>query len=120
MNTGRKYQTLLVIITGLLVFWYLKKLEVLLYISLGIGLTGIFIPPFATALDWFWYKLAKVMGAVMSRVILAVFFFCILTPLALLKKVFGKKDGLQIKSGGTSTWKDRIHLFKPADIENPW
>jgi hypothetical protein len=120
MMVGRKYQTLLVIVTGLLVIWYIQKVETLLYVSLGIALAGLIIPPIATGIDWLWYKIAKVMGAVMSRVILTVFFFGILTPIALLKKLLSGKDPMQLKDPGTTTWKERNHLFTAKDIENPW
>lgn len=120
MKAGRKYQTLLVIVTGLLVLWYFKRSDVLLYSALGTGLAGVLVPPLATAIDWLWYKLARAMGAVMSRVILSLFFFLFLTPIAFLRKVFSKKDPMQLRKEYSSLWTSRNHAYTAKDLENPW
>lgn len=117
---GRKYETLLVITAGLLVLWYFKRNELLLFIAIGVSVGGLLISPLGTLIDWFWYKIAHVLGAVMSRVILGAFFFFILTPIALLRKIFTRKDVMKLRKEYDSLWVVRDHLYTAKDIENPW
>lgn len=120
MKTGRKYQTLLVIVAGLLVIGYLKRADAFLYTAIGVAVFGALISPFATAIDWIWYKLAAVLGRIMSFVILSVFFLLVLAPFAMLKRIFAGSDAMHERKPVASTWRDRNHTFTPKDIENPW
>ncbi|HTF03471.1 MAG TPA: hypothetical protein VK826_05570 [Bacteroidia bacterium] len=120
MKLARKYQTLLVIVAGLIVIWYFNRSEVLLFAAIIVGIAGALVPACATGIDWLWNKTGKVLGAVMSPVMLTVFFFCFLTPFALIRRIFGRSDAMLLKGPGTTTWKKREHLFVPKDISDPW
>jgi hypothetical protein len=52
---------------------------------------GAVFPPVLKPLQKIWMALALVMGAVMSRVIIALIFFLVVTPLALVLKLQGKR-----------------------------
>ncbi len=120
MKVDRKYQTLLVMVAGLLVIWYFKRSDIFLFTAIGLAIAGALISPFAAAIDWIWYNLAAILRRMMSFVILSVFFLLILAPLAILKRIFSRNDAMQLRQPLTSTWKERNHLFAPKDIENPW
>lgn len=60
---------------------------------------------------WMW--LGKKMGAVMSRVILAIFFFGILTSLALIRKIF-TKDPLEMQWHKESATYFRLKLIQKS------
>jgi len=69
-----------------------------------------------------WFGLAHLMGAVMSRVLLAVVFFGLVTPLGLLRRL-GGADAMRMKqwkSGNDSVFKIRDHTYGPEDIEHPY
>lgn len=90
-----------------------------LYISAGIGFIGVFIPPLAKWVNWLWYKIADVMGFVMSKVLLSIVFFIFLTPIAFLSRLF-HKDKMGLRAQKDSYWKTRSHTFSSEDLENPW
>ena len=71
---GKEQQTCLVIATGLLVFWYFTKNEWLIFAAIIIGAVGAFLPGIAKWVNWTWYKIAEVMGWVMSRILLTTIF----------------------------------------------
>ena len=55
-----------------------------------------------------WMKFAEVLSWVMTRVILTVFFFGILTPVGLVMKLFGKAPmDLKWKDGRETYWFDK-------------
>jgi len=117
---GNYRETCLVIMSGLIVFWFVYEIKILLNIALAIGLIGAFIPFLAKWINWAWYKLADVLGFVMSRVMLSIVFFIFLFPIALLAKAFSKKDSLQLKKRDGSYWTEREHEYEKKDLEQVW
>jgi hypothetical protein len=119
-NAKVKYQeTCLVIMTGLLVFWFVYQVKVLVTIAVAIGIIGAFIPSIAKWIHWAWYKLADVMGWVMSKVLLSAIFFLFLFPIALIYRMFSK-DTLQLKRKTDSYWTKRSHKYTSKDLEHVW
>ncbi|MBU1040755.1 MAG: hypothetical protein KKF77_06630 [Proteobacteria bacterium] len=69
-----------------------------------------------------WFGLSAVLGAVMSRVILTLVFFLVLTPMGLLRRAMGK-DTLKLaafKQGTDSVFVVRTERFTPADLKTPF
>lgn len=119
MDKVRIKETCLVIMSGLLVFWLIYKVNVLVYIALAIGVIGAFIPVLAKWIDWAWYKLAEGMGWVMSKVLLSIVFYIFLFPIALLARM-SKKDVLQLKRKSDTYWTQREHQYSSDDLDKAW
>ncbi|MBA4356664.1 MAG: hypothetical protein C0405_02935 [Desulfovibrio sp.] len=69
-----------------------------------------------------WFGLSAVLGAVMSRVILSLVFFLVLTPVGLIRRAMGK-DSLQLaafKGGSGSVFVTRGESFTRADLKTPF
>lgn len=69
-----------------------------------------------------WFGLSHVLGTVMSKVLLSVVFFVVLTPMGLLRRVMGK-DSMQVKGfkkDASSVFRVRDHQFTAKDIETPY
>ena len=69
-----------------------------------------------------WLGFSHLLGSVMSRVILGIIFFFVVTPIALLRKMAGK-DSLKLsvfKAGNESAMVIRNHTFTAKDIEKPY
>ena len=77
----------------------------------GIGLTG---TKAAMPFYWAWLAIAFVMGNVMSRVIITVIYYLVITPLGFLSSLAGR-DKLQLKKRDTETYWSDISL--PKEIE---
>jgi len=77
-----------------------------------------FYKPFAKI----WFGFSHILGTVMSKVILSLTFFLVLTPMGLLRKISGK-DPMRIntwKNGSESVFRVRDHTFDAGDIEQPF
>ena len=69
-----------------------------------------------------WFGLSLFLGAVISRVILSVVFFAVVTPIGLVRRMLGV-DVMKLrafKAGPTSVMIKRDHTYTGKDIEHPY
>jgi len=62
----------------------------------AVGLLALAAPPLSKPFYWAWMFLGMALGAVMSRVVMSVIFFLVLTPVALFFRLKGR-DALGLK-----------------------
>ena len=83
---------IILLIIGAWIFW--KEEETFKYF-MGIGLflllSGICIPLYLKKVYWVWMVLATILGWFMTRVILSLLFYLIITPIGLISRLFGKQ-----------------------------
>ena len=109
----------LVIIAGFL-FWF-EKPSAIYFAIIGalLILAGLIYPSILKPLNKIWMGLAIVLGFIMSRIILTIFFYIILTPISLLAKLFRKKFmDLKYDTSAKTYWERRSIIHKkPIDYE---
>ena len=69
-----------------------------------------------------WMGLSRILGTVMSRILLTAIFYALVTPVGLLRRLFGA-DALNLKqwkTGTGSVFKTRNHRFTADEIEKPY
>lgn len=64
--------------------------------SVFVFLLSHILPVAAKPFYWIWMGFGFVMGSIMSRVVMSIIFYIVLTPVAVILKIAGK-DSLQIK-----------------------
>jgi len=65
-------------------------------------------PQLLTPLNRFWYALGMLLGKVISPIVLGAMFFVLITPIALITRLFGR-DELKIKKSFVqSYWVERL------------
>jgi len=104
-----------------LLFFYFEKPSAIYFGVIG-GLllfTGIIFPLILKPLNKIWMGLAIVLGFFMSRLILTILFYLILTPVALIAKLVGKKFMiLKYDKSAKTYWEKRTLINKkPVDFE---
>lgn len=62
-----------------------------------------------------WKKLGELLNKLFSPVILGATYFLLLTPIALLYRLFRPKNSKE-----STTLVDRNKEFTPVDFDNPW
>jgi len=131
MQRNKVLETILAISLGLLVIFWASQhakltpftgTEWLLPITVLIICVGLFSTYLSEKIHWAWMKLSHVMGFIMSKVLLGAIFFLFLFPLALISKLFIKKDSLQLKKAkpGESYYTERKHTYAAADFDEMW
>lgn len=115
MKWQAKHTSLLVIAIGFAVFYLLFKREWMLT-PIGVCFIGFIIGPVGDFTHIIWMQLAKLLGYINSRVLLFLIFFIILSPIALIQKLFQAKKTQSQESNFTS----RDQLFVKENLTKPW
>ncbi len=120
MSGNKTYQTILVICLGLVVLAVLAHVQPVLWLAVAVGVVALISEKLARLIERGWMIFSETLGKIMSRLLLSLIFFIILTPLALVYRLLGK-DGLSLKpAGGNSLFKTRDHQYRADDLEKPW
>lgn len=124
MNTNQlksdPIKTILVITVGMLVVYVATKWHPALVIALVIGLSGILSNYLAKKIDFLWMKLTWVLSLIVPNILLSIIFYVLLTPIALLSRIFSKNDQLFLKNTSQSTFKEYNKNFDKDSFKNPW
>jgi hypothetical protein len=84
------------------------------YLGMPLILMGLAWPALLRPLHFVWMKLAAALAWVNTRIILAILFFLIFTPLAFLRRLFGKDSlGLRWEEGESTYWRPAPTNSKP-------
>lgn len=83
----------------------------------GLGLLGLLWPAGMKPIYLAWMALATVLGYFMSRLLLSVIFYLVLTPIGLVRRALGKRP-LDLKLGDRdSYWRVRDDEYEPVRTE---
>src|SRR2546423_2237235 len=74
-----------------------RKREAYLYAAIALHVVNMTAPMLFRPLAAVWFGLSHVLGAVMSRILLTVVFFVIVTPLGGLRRIVVDTDALQLE-----------------------
>ena len=113
-------KTILTISMGFLIVYLFTKWNWAITVSLVVGLIGIFSSYLSEKVNFLWMKLAFVLSLIVPNIILGAIFYFFLFPIALISKLFRKKDPLILKNRLSSTFIVRDKLFNKADFEHVW
>lgn len=90
-NFGVTVGIVLLVVAGIL-FWYENEsFKIILIIGFGLCFLGILIPVILKPIYWVWMIFATILGWIMTRLILSLLFYVIITPIALIARLFGKQ-----------------------------
>jgi polyferredoxin len=107
----------------LLLLIYLKtRRDGLLYAAMILHLVNMIVPRIYAPIAVVWLGLSHILGTVMSKILLSILFFGLVTPIGFLRRLFGK-DSLKLrafKASEESAMLVRNHLFVAQDIEKPF
>ena len=89
-------------------------------LAAGFAASGIFLPSALKPVYMAWMKLAFILSWINTRLILAIIFYLLFTPIGILMRLFGK-DLLEkrIDRNKDSYWRKReVKAFKQTDYEH--
>lgn len=119
MKWQTKHTSLLVIAIGFAAFFLFFRKDWML-LPVGISAIGFIIGPVGEYIHLGWMLLAKALGYINSRILLCVVFFLVLTPIALLMRLFGKTQFVKKAGPQQSLFVSRNHLYNRQDLEQPF
>ena len=115
---GITISIILFIISGLL-FYYGKEIyQLIAIIGSGFLVLGLILPILLKPIYFVWMTFAAILGWIMTRVILTLVYFLIITPIGLITKFLGEDFLALKKSNSDSYWNNRdSHLETNQDYE---
>ncbi len=114
------YKTILVINLGFIVLYFISHSVYFLYVALAIAILSVLSEWLANFISEVWMKLAKILSYIVPPIIMSLVFFCILTPMALLQRLFKKNKTFHLKNNLTSTFVQSKKIVHKSYFEKPW
>lgn len=114
------YKTILVISIGLLVAYLIVPLKWLLYLNVCVGCFSLLHSKIAEVIEFVWDKLTQGLGFVFQKIVLSIFFYLVLTPIALLSRMFSRSSSFYHKRSATSLFQESIRSIGKESFEKPW
>lgn len=98
--------------------WFSQPL--LFYLAAVLLFLVLFVQKLAAWLAWGWLRLAHLLGNINAKIILTLIFYVILTPIALLYRLW-RGDALGVRHRHPhSQWHRRDHTYEKEDLEKAW
>lgn len=111
------FRTVLTITVGFTIVYLATEMRWALLVAVGVGLIGVFSKFLSEQIDWFWTKLAWILSLIVPNIILTIIFYLFLFPIALLSRVFGKKDPMMLKDQPKTVFRDVDKEFDKVSFE---
>jgi hypothetical protein len=99
-----------------------RKREGYLFIAMALHVVNMIWPQVYRPLALLWLGLSDLIGAVVSRILLSIVFFVVVTPIGIFRRLAGK-DSLKLrafKASQDSVMLERNHTFVGQDLERPY
>ena len=106
----------------LLLVFASRKREGYLIAAIALQVVNMAVPQVFKPVAVVWLGFSELLGAVMSRILLAIVFFAVVTPIAIFRRLVGK-DSLKLrafKANKDSVMVERNHTFIGRDLERPY
>ena len=122
INKNQARDTGLALVLILLIIEYLKRPGWLVIAAMAVLVLTMTWPAVFKPLARVWFGFSHFLGGIVSRIILSLVFFLIVTPVGLIRKALGADPmkRKQWKKNDGSVFVDREQRYKQKDIETPY
>ena len=106
----------------LLILFMSLRWDVFLFGAITLHVLNMIVPQAYRPVAVVWLGLAHLMGSVVSKILMSLVFFLVVTPIGILRRLSGH-DSLRLrafKAGKESVMVERKHVFAGLDLEKPY
>ena len=121
-KTNMAKDTGLAMVLILLIIDYLRRPDWLLMAAMAVLVLVMTWPAAFSPLARIWFGLSHFLGTIVSKILLTVVFFLIVTPVGLVRKFLGA-DSMRCKAwreGNDSVLISREQQYAQEDLQNPY
>ena len=121
-KTNQAKDTGLAVVLILLIIEYIKRPNWLIIAAMAVLVLVMTWPEVFRPLAKVWFGFSHFLGLIVSKIILSIVFFLIVTPVGLTRRAFGADPmkGRAWKKGNVSVLVERNHQYVKKDIEKPY
>ena len=112
--------TLLTIIFGLMVLNLFLDNNNIFYLTLILSGLGVFSSNISLIIEKIWFKISFILSQIIPNILLSLLFFLILTPVALLSRLFKSQTDFISKNNRNSMFKLQKKSFDKKSFERAW
>ena len=112
--------TVLTIVFGLLFFNYFLENDIIFYVCLSLSGIGVFSHKTSIVIEKIWFKSSYILSQIIPNVLLLLIFFLILTPIALLSKLFNFQTNFNSNNNQKTTFITQNKSFDKNSFERAW
>jgi hypothetical protein len=113
-------KTVLTIVIGFLVIYAVTHFTWALWVAIVVGALGLASSFLAQKIQDLWMGLSTVLSYIIPPILLSIIFYVLLFPIAVLSRIFGEKDPLQLKKTDESLFKTVDKEFTKDTFEKTW
>jgi hypothetical protein len=106
----------------LLIVFATRKREGYLIGAMVVHVLNMVVPQMYRPVAVLWLGLSDFLGSVVSKILMSIVFFAVVTPIGILRRLLGK-DSLKLrafKASRGSVMLERNHTFVGKDLERPY
>jgi hypothetical protein len=110
------------IVLLLLILWISLKRKELVMGAIALHIVNMTLPQLYRPIAVLWLGFSDGMAAVVSKILMFIVFFAVVTPIGVVRRLLGK-DSLKLrafKAGKDSVMVVRNHTFTGQDLERPY
>jgi hypothetical protein len=105
---------------GFVVLSQILHIQLLLFIGVFVGVLSLSSNKISLIIELIWNKLTMVLSQIIPNVILVVFFYFFLFPIALMNRLIKRNDPLNLKNTKTTLFTESTKVFVKSSLENTW
>ena len=105
----------------LIAYLYTKNNKILLA-AVGLQVVAMAVPAVFRPMAVLWLNFSRLLGEVVSRILLSIVYFAVVTPIGILRRLRGN-DSLHLyrfKKSNESVMLERTHKFEGRDLVRPY
>ena len=122
MTKDQSRDTGMAMVLLLLILYVSLKWKGLLFGAMALHVLNMIVPQMYRPIAVVWLGLSDLLGTVVSKILLSIVFFAVVTPIGIIRRLAGK-DSLKLrafKASEDSVMLERNHTFIGTDIERPY
>tara|TARA_B100000795_G_C22756562_1_gene421758 strand:- start:690 stop:1055 length:366 start_codon:yes stop_codon:yes gene_type:complete len=119
-TNSNPYLTVLTIVFGILSLSVFLENNTLVYLSIILSGLGVFSLRFSKIIEIIWFKFSFILSQIIPNILLTIIFFFILTPLALLSKLFKVRSEFKSVNKEKSLFIKTNKTFNKESFERSW
>lgn len=112
--------TVLTIVFGLLAIYLFIDIKFILYFAITVSLISILSFNFSKIIEKVWFGLAQILSQIIPNLLLSIIFYILLTPLAILSKLFKAKTDFISRNNQKTIFKTETREFKKESFNKTW
>lgn len=116
----KSHTTILSIVFGFFVINLFLNLPLINYGLVAFMALSLISETISNTIEKFWNGLAQILSHIFPTILLTLVFFLLLTPLALLAKLFNSKSDYILKNKKGSIFRDSAKSFTKDSFERAW